>query len=149
MIRKLASGEYRLYSRKKDPDTGKRRNLGTNMALIGSNTYGKPVGQIALDKPECDDRLRAIALKIENASHQGEYFTGLAATVPRTCRASDDIYHQLGDPNEAMVRVAMDFLAGRSCSAIGAITTQAAGGRTLLTPEQPRKTTDLELPGVF
>ena len=26
MIRKLASGEYRLYSRKKDPKTGKRRN---------------------------------------------------------------------------------------------------------------------------
>ncbi|MBO9499946.1 MAG: hypothetical protein J7483_10865 [Novosphingobium sp.] len=29
MIRKLASGEYRLYSRKKDPESGKRRNLGT------------------------------------------------------------------------------------------------------------------------
>ena len=29
MIRKLASGGYRLYSRKKDPKTGKRRNLGT------------------------------------------------------------------------------------------------------------------------
>jgi len=29
MIRKLQSGEYRLYSRKKDPKTGKRRNLGT------------------------------------------------------------------------------------------------------------------------
>lgn len=29
MIRKLASGGYRLYSRKKDPRTGKRRNLGT------------------------------------------------------------------------------------------------------------------------
>jgi hypothetical protein len=29
VIRKLASGEYRLYSRKKDPRTGKRRNLGT------------------------------------------------------------------------------------------------------------------------
>ena len=29
MIRKLASGEYRLYSRKKNPSTGKRRNLGT------------------------------------------------------------------------------------------------------------------------
>ena len=29
MIRKLASVEYRLYSRKKDPKTGKRRNLGT------------------------------------------------------------------------------------------------------------------------
>ena len=29
MIRKLASGGYRLYSRKPDPKTGKRRNLGT------------------------------------------------------------------------------------------------------------------------
>jgi hypothetical protein len=29
MIRKLASGQYRLYSRKKDPKTGKRKNLGT------------------------------------------------------------------------------------------------------------------------
>lgn len=29
MIRKLRTGEYRLYSRKKDPRTGKRRNLGT------------------------------------------------------------------------------------------------------------------------
>jgi outer membrane lipoprotein SlyB len=29
MIRKLKSGEYRLYSQKKDPKTGKRRNLGT------------------------------------------------------------------------------------------------------------------------
>ena len=29
MIRKLATGQYRLYSRKTDPKTGKRRNLGT------------------------------------------------------------------------------------------------------------------------
>jgi hypothetical protein len=29
MIRKLKSGEYRLYSRKKDAKTGKHRNLGT------------------------------------------------------------------------------------------------------------------------
>ena len=29
MIRKLKSGEYRLYSRKVDEKTGKRRNLGT------------------------------------------------------------------------------------------------------------------------
>jgi hypothetical protein len=29
MIRKLKSGQYRLYSRKVDPKTGKRRNLGT------------------------------------------------------------------------------------------------------------------------
>ena len=29
MIRKLSSGQYRLYSRKIDPRTGRRRNLGT------------------------------------------------------------------------------------------------------------------------
>jgi hypothetical protein len=29
MIRKLASGQYRLSSRKKDPKTGRRKNLGT------------------------------------------------------------------------------------------------------------------------
>ena len=29
MIRKLASGKYRLYSRRKDARTGRRRNLGT------------------------------------------------------------------------------------------------------------------------
>jgi hypothetical protein len=29
VIRKLPSGRYRLYSRKKDPRTGRRRNLGT------------------------------------------------------------------------------------------------------------------------
>ena len=29
MIRKLDSGQYRLYSRKRNPKTGRRRNLGT------------------------------------------------------------------------------------------------------------------------
>jgi hypothetical protein len=29
MIRKLKSGDYRLYFRKQDPRTGKRHNLGT------------------------------------------------------------------------------------------------------------------------
>ncbi len=121
--------------------------LGANMALIGSNTYGKPVGQIALDRPACDDRLRAVALKIENANHEGEYYTGLASTVANTCRVNDDIAHQLGDPNEAMVRVALDFLAGRSCTPIGAATAKMPRERELLVPEHPRRTADLELPG--
>jgi hypothetical protein len=29
MVRKLRNGRYRLYSRKKNPKTGRRRNLGT------------------------------------------------------------------------------------------------------------------------
>ncbi len=36
MIRKVASGKYRLYSRKRDAKTGKRRNLGTFLARFAS-----------------------------------------------------------------------------------------------------------------
>ena len=36
MIRKLKSGQYRLYSRKRDPRTGRRRNLGTFKTRAGA-----------------------------------------------------------------------------------------------------------------
>jgi hypothetical protein len=39
MIRKLKSGEYRLYSRKKDPKTGRRRNLGTFSSRAAAETH--------------------------------------------------------------------------------------------------------------
>jgi carboxyl-terminal processing protease len=123
--------------------------LGNNMALVGANTYGKPVGQIALDQASCDDRLRAVAFKIENANHQGEYYNGLATTVPNTCRASDDISHQLGDPAETMVKVALDYLAGRGCTAISSIGTQAVTARGVLADEDAQSTIRRELPGAY
>jgi hypothetical protein len=43
MIRKLKSGEYRLYSRKKDPKTGKRRNLGTFKTRAAAEKHEKAV----------------------------------------------------------------------------------------------------------
>jgi hypothetical protein len=43
VIRKLASGKYRLYSRKKDPKTGKRRNLGTFASLAAAKKHEKAV----------------------------------------------------------------------------------------------------------
>jgi C-terminal processing protease CtpA/Prc len=123
--------------------------LRSNMALIGSNTYGKPVGQIALDRPACNDRLRAIAFKVENADHQGEYFNGLATTVPNTCRASDDVTHQLGDPNETMIKTALDFLAGRACTPIGTVGTASAAARGVLVPDAPANTIQRELSGAY
>jgi 23S rRNA maturation mini-RNase III len=39
MIRKLKSGEYRLYSRKKNAKTGKRRNLGTFSSLAAAKKH--------------------------------------------------------------------------------------------------------------
>jgi hypothetical protein len=43
VIRKLASGKYRLYSRKKDPNTGKRRNLGTFTTRAAAERHEKAV----------------------------------------------------------------------------------------------------------
>jgi hypothetical protein len=43
MIRKLPSGEYRLYSRKPDPRTGKRRNLGTFPTLEAAKRHERAV----------------------------------------------------------------------------------------------------------
>jgi hypothetical protein len=43
MIRKLKSGSYRLYSRKKNPMTGKRRNLGTFPTLEKAKEHERAV----------------------------------------------------------------------------------------------------------
>jgi len=43
MIRRLPSGEYRLYSRKKDPRTGRRRNLGTFRTLAAALQHERAI----------------------------------------------------------------------------------------------------------
>ena len=43
MIRKLPSGEYRLYSRKRDPRTGRRRNLGTFKTRAAAEKHERAV----------------------------------------------------------------------------------------------------------
>ena len=43
MIRKLASGQYRLYSRKTDPKTGRRRNLGTFTTRAAAEKHERAV----------------------------------------------------------------------------------------------------------
>jgi hypothetical protein len=43
MIRKLKSGQYRLYSRKKDPKTGRRRNLGTFKTRAAAKRHERAV----------------------------------------------------------------------------------------------------------
>ena len=127
--------------------------LGSNIALVGADTYGKPVGQYAFDRSACDDRLRAVTFKTVNAKGQGEYFDGLASVMPNTCRAGDDLSAQLGDANEASVAVAIDFIAGRTCTPISASakdgTVQAEGGSPrLLQPEMPRAV-QRDIPGLY
>lgn len=131
--------------------------LAANQALIGANTSGKPVGQIARDRAECDDRLRVVAFETLNAQREGRYFTGLAPILPRTCQAADDLTMALGDPDEASIAQALDFLSGESCTPIGA--TSSSGNLqgqspSLLLPDamlMPARPTmaQREVPGSF
>lgn len=130
--------------------------MGANVGLIGSNTYGKPVGQVAIDRSACDDRLRVVAFATQNAAGNADYYRGLASSMSATCQAYDDISYPLGDAREASVRQALDFIAGRSCTRIGAATATlktapAAAVKSpnlLLTPNRPN-TAQREVPGLF
>jgi phage gpG-like protein len=117
---------------------------GNNIALVGSNTSGKPVGQFGFDLESCDLRIRAVTFQTLNAAGQGDYFNGLASVMPNTCRAGDDLSRPFGDPREASIAAALDFLAGRACTPItgSAGSTAAASG---LTPAQ-RTRIGLDLP---
>lgn len=94
--------------------------VGNNLALVGSNSSGKPVGQFGFDLTACDLRVRAVTFQTVNANGRGEYFDGLASEVPNSCRAGDDFTRPLGDPREASIAAALDFLGGRSCTPIAA-----------------------------
>lgn len=129
--------------------------LGTNMALVGTNTFGKPVGQIALDRSQCDDRMRVVAFSTRNSANSDSYFNGLAGTVPVTCRATDDFTRPLGNAQEASTRAALDFLQGRSCTAISSTSQTSQASRSvasapleLLTPLAPTPA-QREVPGAF
>ena len=131
-----------------------RPYLGTSQALVGTNTFGKPVGQIAFDRSQCDDRLRVVAFRSENANRQGDYYTGLASVMERTCQATDDFAKPLGDATEASTKAALDFLGGRSCTAFTAsadgVQRAQASRETyqLLTPDAPTPA-QRETPGLF
>ena len=128
--------------------------LRTNTALIGTNSFGKPVGQIAIDQAACDDRIRVVAFAKENAAGQGDYYGGLAGTFQASCAAADDITRPLGDPQETSLRTALDFIAGRSCTPVaGGLSAQNDTAslfeqQVLPMPESP-SVAQREVPGAF
>ncbi len=127
--------------------------LGANAALIGSNSFGKPVGQIALDQASCDDRIRVVAFAKENAAGQGDYYSGLIGTMRASCAAADDISRPLGDPQEESLRVALDFVAGRSCTPATA-GLSAQDDKVIIEPQvlplpQNPNVAQREVPGAF
>jgi hypothetical protein len=117
--------------------------LGANTALIGANTYGKPVGQAYLERPACDDRLRAIAFVTQNSQKQGDFYDGMASKfredLRRPGRSFPSVRRSAGDNGKERPR----FPRGRPCgppiSGGGGITAQeqASLHRELITPTAP------------
>ncbi len=126
------------------------------ISLVGANTSGKPVGQIAIDRTACDDRLRIVAFATENADRQGDYFNGLApvfaARGGRTCAASDDFSQPMGSAAEASTGRAVATLKGEGCAAIagtaGTLAEQSVALRGLLSPAHPT-VAQREVPGLY
>ena len=58
------------------------------IAIVGEDTFGKPVGQLAFDLQGCEDRLRLVAFKLENARGDGDYYDGLAGDAAVRVRGS-------------------------------------------------------------
>ena len=105
-----------------------------NISMVGENSYGKPVGQIAVDRTACDDRLRIIAFAVQNADGDGDYYTGLKSIFDRhgekTCSAPDTPGLAMGNPAEGQTAAAISALNGASCTAMA-----DTAGRISMVPE--------------
>jgi len=98
------------------------------VAIVGEDTLGKPVGQYAFDLPGCEDRLRLVSFKTVNALGQGDYYDGLASTMKFACAASDTITEPLGSASEGMVAAALAWLATGACPQV--MSTKTARAKT-------------------
>ena len=81
-----------------------------DVKIIGSKTCGKPVGMVGGEL--CDKYIVPIEFQILNSQGVGGYFNGLSPT----CQVTDDVTHNLGDNNEAMLKEAIYYINNGSCS---------------------------------
>lgn len=85
-----------------------------DVKLVGSRTNGKPVGMYG--RKFCDKNLLAIEFSLFNAVGEGDYFEGLGFDESGAdCPANDDLSHNLGNPDEAMLEQALGLLSGQGC----------------------------------
>lgn len=121
------------------------------VAIVGEDTLGKPVGQSGFDISGCDLRLRLITLRFANSNHEGDYYEGLAGALPFACRAPDDLTREPGDAAEASTAEALAWLGTGACSEVlgpdSRLRKAEAGFRV---PQARRPTAaQAQLPGIF
>lgn len=120
------------------------RGIGVSVYLIGDTTCGKPYG--FLPQPNCGTTYYTIQFKAVNAKGFGEYSDGFIPSSTdnnldrvKGCKVSDDLNHELGDPQEALLATALQFRATGSCALTANNRQQKTSGDTfageLMRPE--------------
>jgi C-terminal processing protease CtpA/Prc len=106
------------------------------VGIVGDRTYGKPVGQVAIDF--CEKRLRPTSFQTFNADGFGDYFGGL----PADCLADDDLSFAVGDvDNDPNMIAALTWLETGGCPVAA-----APGGEFKVGPEDVAPQPDLSGP---
>lgn len=82
------------------------------VVIIGSRTFGKPVGQSSFDFCGGSLRLRPVTFSSANVNGDSDYFSGL----PATCAATDNYRGVLGDESESMLAAALAYLDSGLCT---------------------------------
>ena len=90
------------------------------VTLVGETTFGKPVGQYGFTF--CDKILYPVSFSMQNAVGHGDFFGG----IPADCAAGDDLDRPLGEPTEASLAEALEYVRTGRCS------TQAAKAHSQL-----------------
>lgn len=121
------------------------------VAIVGSDTFGKPVGQSAFDLGGCDLRLRLVSFRTTNVDSEGDYYDGLASTLPFACAASDELTAAPGSPDEDSTDAALQWLGTGACGQV--MQARIAAPRLLAPKRVPRprapSPAQLWLPGLF
>jgi len=81
------------------------------VAIVGDDTFGKPVGQVGLEF--CEKILRPTAFQTLNADDFGDYFFGL----PVDCAAPDDLNVAVGADTDPNIEAALSYLDTGACAA--------------------------------
>jgi hypothetical protein len=96
------------------------RGIGVSVYLIGDTSCGKPYG--FLPQPNCGTTYYTIQFKAINAKGFGEYSDGFIPSSTdngqdkvKGCKVTDDLQHELGDPNEALLAAALQLRATGEC----------------------------------
>lgn len=88
-----------------------------DVKIIGSATYGKPVGFFPVKIDKYDVYLTMFETK--NSNGEGNYYAGFTPNIG----VADDVTHDFGDPNEAQFAAAINYLSNGTLSAKSPVAT--------------------------